>query len=501
MSTRSPQEHLYELWAEIHDLTAAEAVLQWDQETYMPEGGHAGRAQALSTLAGIKHARLIAPELREAVEAAAELAEPGSDLEAQAREADRQVSRASKVPTSLAKALAEASSRGLNAWQRARAEGDFALFQGELEQLVALRREQAHAISPQGRPYDTLIDEFELGATEESIASVFEKLTAELAPLVAAVSESGVVVDESPVRGDFAPDRQLALARLVVSRMGFDFQRGRIDGSAHPFCTTFSLGDVRLTWRSQGNDLRPALFGIVHEAGHGMYEQGLPEEWARTPIGQPTSMAIHESQSRLWENLVGRSRAFWRWALPHLQEAFPDKRGVGVDDIWPALHTVAPSLIRVEADEATYNLHVIARFEIERRLIAGEVEVAELPALWDDTYEKLLGVRPANAAEGVLQDIHWSMGAFGYFPSYALGNLVNAQLYEAAERDLGSQEANLARGEFAPLLGWLRQNIHSQGGRWRAEELVERATGSKLSPEPFLRYIRSVTEEVYGVAV
>lgn len=494
-----PGERMLELWAEIQDLNRATALLQWDQETYMPEGGHAGRASSLSTLAGIHHAKITSPELRDALEDAAASAEDGSVLAAQVREARRHIERSAKIPADLAKALADAASRGLGKWQAARKADDFSIFRDALAEIVNLRIQAAKAIDPSGDAYDTLIDEYEPGAKSARIAEVFDGLRKELSPLVQAVRESGKVIDESPAQGHFPADTQKAFGLEVAKAMGFDFEQGRLDAAAHPFCSGFGPGDVRLTWRWQEDDFRPALYGIMHEAGHGLYEQGLPMDWQGTPIGGAVSMAVHESQSRLWENLVGRSRAFWEWILPTFHKHFPEKAGVTVDQIYPALHTVKPSLIRVEADEATYNLHIVVRFEIERRLIAGEIGIDDLPGVWDELYEEMLGVRAPSAADGVLQDIHWAMGAFGYFPTYALGNLVNAQLFETIEKELGPQAPNFAKGDFAPLLTILREKIHARGSFLLADDLIEEATGAPLSSEPFMRYIRKVTEEVYGV--
>ncbi|MFQ5749445.1 MAG: carboxypeptidase M32, partial [Planctomycetota bacterium] len=478
MTEKSPQDRLFALWGEIRDLENAEALLSWDQETGMPPRGQGARGRCLATLAGLKHARLTDPGLSEVLDACAGEAAPGSEPEAQVREARRHVDRAVRVPVELAKALAAATSSGLVAWQKARRKADFALFRDHLVTLVRLRREQAAAIDPARPPYDVLMDEFEPGATEEELTPLFAKLREALAPLVRGVAECGQGVDERPALGHYPPEKQLAFGRMAAARMGFDFEAGRIDRSTHPFCTGFGPGDVRITWRCQEDDFRPALFGIMHEAGHGLYEQGLNPAWEGTPIGPAVSLGVHESQSRLWENLVGRSRAFWTWALPRFVETFPDKKGLTVDALWPALHAVRPSFIRVEADEVTYNLHIAARFGIESALFRGELEVDDLPAAWDDAYEELLGIRPRDMAEGVLQDIHWAMGMFGYFPTYTLGNLINAQLFETARRELGDVEGMVSKGELAPLREWLREKIHRFGSRYPARELVQRATGA-----------------------
>ncbi|MEM9595244.1 MAG: carboxypeptidase M32, partial [Acidobacteriota bacterium] len=379
-------------------------------------------------------------------------------------------------------------------------EADFSKFERELAELVALRREEAAALAPGGSPYDAMLDRFEPGATEAALVPLFDSLGAALTPLLERVRDRGLEVDESPVLGDFDPEGQRRLGVHAATAFGFDFERGRLDATAHPFCVALTRSDVRLTWRWQRDDLRPALFGILHEAGHGLYEQGLPREWWRQPLGDPGSLGIHESQSRLWENHVGRSEGFWRWLWPTFTDAFPE-HAAGTDPaaMWAALHTARPSLIRVEADEATYNQHVIVRFELERRLFRGDLQVPELPEAWDTLYREVLGLSAPDAADGVLQDIHWSQGMFGYFPTYTLGSMISAQLFAAAERDLGPQEDAFEAGEFSPLLAWLRDRIHRHGGRFPAAELVQTATGRPLSADDLLRHLTSNLERAYDL--
>lgn len=500
MKRTTAEQCLYALWAEYRDLQATEDLLHWDQETYMPERGHTGRGKLMATLAGFKHRCLSSPEMQDALRTCAEMAPEGSLLAAQVRCARHEVDRAVRIPETLAREIAEAKTAGLTAWQRARAEADFARFHQPFERLVRLRREEAAAIRPDGNPYDALLDYWEPGATEAEIRPLFTRLREEIPPLVKAIVARGVEVDESPVRGRFPADRQLALGRRAAAAIGFDFAAGRIDPSTHPFCIGAHPEDVRLTYRFQEDDFRPFLFGILHEAGHGLYEQGLAAEWQRTPIGDAVSMVIHESQSRLWENHVGRSWGFWRWALPYYRDAFPDAHRLDVDSLWPALHTVKPSLIRVEADEVTYHLHIMVRFEIERDLIAGTIEVGDVPEMWNDLYEDLLGIRPQDAATGVLQDIHWGQGSFGYFPTYTLGNLAAAQLFAAAGRELGDLDAAFAEGEFGPLRDWLRTRIHHPGGRYPASELITRTTGKALEPDDLLDHLRQTTDQAYHLS-
>ncbi len=492
------ERRLAELWGEIRDLSAASDVLEWDQEINMPRAGVESRGKAVATLAGLKHRALTSPELRDVLDACAEVAPEGSLLAAQVRCARHDVDRASKEPRALTQAIAEAGVTGLDAWRRAREAANFSLFEAQLEHLVELKRQQAAAIEPDGNAYDALLHGFEPGISEADLVPLFHELREALIPLVHSVAESGIEVDESPATSDFPPDRQRSFGRFLAEKIGFDFDAGRLDESTHPFCVGIATGDVRMTWRYDTRDFRPAVFGILHETGHGLYEQGLPANLERTPAGDAVSLGIHESQSRLWENHVGRGRGFWNWALPHYREAFPNAPDAGVEQIWPLLHTVRPSLIRVEADEATYNLHIVARFELERAIFAGDLEVSDLPAAWDNLYEELLGIRPPNVAEGLLQDIHWSQGMFGYFPTYTLGTMAAAQLFAAAERELGDLESAFAAGEFAPLLAWLRRNVHAHASHYQAPKLIEQATGKPLAADDLLSYLRKTTREVYG---
>lgn len=497
--TTDPHRRLLELWGEIRDFGSLEELLEWDQETMMPERGLAGRASLLATVAAARHVRLASAELAQVIAACLESAAPASVEAGQAEEAKRQADRARLVPAALARELAEARAHALSAWQEARAKAEFARFRPHLARLIELKRQEAACLAPGGNAYDALLDLYEPGSTAAELAPLFAGLRRDLAPLVRRAVEGGVAVDESPARGSFPVERQRELALAAARAIGFDLGAGRLDPSTHPFCTGINPGDVRMTWRWQDDDFRPGLYGVLHESGHGLYEQGLPEAWRRTPLGDAVSLGVHESQSRLWENHVGRGRAFWRFALPHLHRLFPASSGVTVEALWPALHVVKPSLIRVEADEATYNLHVAVRFEIERELFAGALEVDDLPGRWDELYEELLGLRADNAADGVLQDIHWALGSFGYFPTYTLGTLAAAQLYAAAERERGPFEESFAAGDFSPLLGWLREKVHAQGSRLKPAELLLAATGEPLSPAAFLAYLEGVLAEVYGL--
>ncbi|MBI4879688.1 MAG: carboxypeptidase M32 [Planctomycetes bacterium] len=502
MGIREDLTSLCAAFAEIHDLHAASSLLSWDQETCMPQKGLAGRAPALAALAGLCHEKLCAPRVGDLLERLAERT-AAEDLSAEeaalVREARRDHERASKVPAAIVREVAEASSKALVAWQQARAASRFQDFAPHLSRLVSLKKRTAEALGYAETPYDALLDEFEPGVTTSFLQRLFLELRAELKPFVQEVLAARKV-DAEPVRRRYEPARQIAFATEVARSMGFDFEAGRIDRAAHPFCSGIHRGDVRLTWRSSDDDLRPALFGVIHEAGHGLYEQGLPEAWARTPLGEASSYGIHESQSRLWENLVGRGRAFWKHFLPRLQDFFPGVAAdLDVEAMYRAVNEVTPSFIRTEADELTYNLHIVLRFEIERDLFAGKLALEDLPEAWNNGTEALLGIRPGNDAQGLLQDIHWSMGSFGYFPSYTLGNLYAAQLFDAALSDIPDLEARIAQGDLLPLREWLREKVHARGRLLQARDLIRDVTGREPGMEAFLAQVRRKFGEIYGV--
>jgi carboxypeptidase Taq len=496
--TADPQgQRLVAAWTEIRALAGVEMLLSWDQETMMPSGAAESRAIQLATVAGLRHAKLVDDDLLEMI-LACERDDPGDpNLVALGREARRAVERARKVSTELARSLAAARSRGVASWQRARKANRFALFRDDLARLLDLKRQEAAALN-EAAPYDGLLDEFEPGATAKSLEALFAPLEAALSELVRDVGRANRRPELEVPRGRFPIDRQLSLGRMIGERIGFDFARGRLDGSAHPFCTGIARTDVRLTWRAAAEDFRPGLFGILHELGHGLYEQGLPADWRGSPLAEPASLGIHESQSRLWENHVGRSVEFWHWLLPHFRSAFPDFGIERAEALWPALHAVSPSAVRVDADETTYDLHIVARFRLERALFDGSLNVDELPAAWVEETRRLLNVDVPDDNLGVLQDIHWATGLFGYFPTYTLGNLTAAQLFEAAIDQVPDLRPSIARGHFEPLTSWLLEKIHRRGALLTPAALVAEATGAPLSATCFLRRITHVCHTLYG---
>jgi carboxypeptidase Taq len=490
---------------ELRDLQGAIGLLTWDQETFLPHKAEPARGAQLSTLQGLYHERLTSPALGELLAEADRAADLTSDQRAMVRVLRWERDRAVKVPGDLVRAIAEAQSHGLSAWRAARKAKDFRLFQAALETMLHLRRQQADAMGHGGQRYDALLEGYEPGMRVERLRPVLLSLERRLVPLVRTLAEAARRREDprAPLAGKrFARQAQIAFTMDLLRAMGFDLEAGRQDESIHPFTGGTHPRDVRLTTLvDESNPLR-ALFGTIHEGGHGLYEQGFSEEHHRTPLAAAPSMGLHESQSRLWENVVGRSRGFWSHFYPALQAALPGALGdVTVEQFYAAANDVRPSLVRVEADEITYNLHILLRFELELVLISGELPVADLPAEWNARLERLLGLRPPDDLQGVLQDIHWATGDFGYFPTYTLGNLYSAQLWDAARRAVPDLEDQVRRGHLLGLLEWLREHVHRQGFRYPAEELIQRVTGQGLNEESFLRYLREKYSELYGVSV
>lgn len=490
-------------------LGSCRAVLEWDEQTYMPPGGAEFRAEQLSLLAGMVHQRITSDEIGDLLAKVEQALGPepaesnGPDpLRANVRETRRRYDRATRLPQTLVEEMTRTTSLAQQAWIAARKQNQFAEFQPWLERVIKLKREEAACVGGgDGHPYDALLDDFEPGATADFVQSVFDPLREELVAFVQRLQGSSTPPDASVLTRRYPIDAQRELGLMAAERIGFDFQAGRLDIAAHPFCSGFGPGDCRLTTRYDEHHFPGAFFGTLHEAGHGMYEQGLNAEAFGTPLGDSVSLGIHESQSRLWENFVGRSQAFWKWLYPTAQQHFPEALGeTSLADFHAAINSVQPSLIRVEADEVTYNLHIMLRFELELKLIGGDLDAAEVPAAWNAAYESYLGIVPPDDASGCLQDIHWSAGLIGYFPTYALGNLYAAQLFAAARRELGDLDAMFAEGDFQPLKRWLNQNVHQPGKLREAPELVRHVTNEPLSHEPLMRHLRNRFEPIYNLA-
>lgn len=489
-------------------LGGSASVLSWDQETLMPPGGAAFRAAQLAQLSRLVHERATDPRVDEWLSACeadpAITAKPTAVASVNVRELRRGFDKATKLPTALVEALSRASSAGRQAWKQARAEANFAGFADSLTEIIRLSREKAAAYgwAEGGEPWDALADNFEPGCTAAEVSGVFTPLRERLVALIEKLQGASQKPKNAFASVGLPVDGQERFVREIAASLGFDFERGRLDVSTHPFCGGSHRDDVRMTTRfGEANFPNEALGSTMHECGHGLYEQGLGREHIGTPMGSAVSLGIHESQSRMWENQVGRSRAFWSWCAPKIKAHFgAPLADFSVDDFYGGANIVAPSFIRVEADEATYNLHVMIRFELERALLAGDLEVAELPAAWNQRYKEYLGVDVPDDAKGCLQDIHWSMNLIGYFPTYTLGNLYCAQFFDAARRELGDLDAMFAAGEFAPLLGWLREKIHVHGRRYRASELVQEVTGAPLSADPLMAHLEGKLLPLYGLA-
>ncbi|SIQ75019.1 carboxypeptidase Taq [Alkalispirochaeta americana] len=498
-SPGDPLEELKALDREARLLEHSGAVLSWDQEVYMPPAAVEERADQLALLQSLAHQRDSSPrvgELLDLLQAESSLQEgvEGFFL----REKRRSYERSCRVPERLVRDLAQTASRGQNAWVAARKANDYDQFKPWLERLIELNRELADHLGYRETPYDALLDQYEPYTSTAEVAEVFGTLKEGLIPLVQKIA-SRPLADHSFLRHSFPVEGQKQLSQEVMLALGYDLDQGRLDCSAHPFTTTLGSRDVRITTRFNEKLVESGLFSTIHETGHALYELGVGEDLAGTLLAEGTSLGIHESQSRMWENMIGRSRAFWSHWLPRMAEIFPDQlEGVSLERFYRGINRVEPSLIRVEADEVTYSLHVILRFELEQALISGDLPVDDLPGAWNQGMKELLGVVPRDYSSGVLQDVHWSMGAFGYFPTYALGNLYAAQFLKALERDLPALWEGIARGEYAPILGWLRQKVHRHGKCRSAGELVREITGGPLDSSVFLEYLWGKYDEEQG---
>jgi carboxypeptidase Taq len=483
-------------------LGSCAGILGWDERTYMPHQGSSHRAEQMALMARLVHEMMTAPEIGELlgeVERSSLARDKESIPAANIREIRRSYNRAVKLPKELVEELARVTTRAQQVWQEARQADDFVRFHPWLQKIVDLKRQEAQAIGYSTVPYDALLDEYEPGATTAEITQVFAALRNELVPLVGAILASGRTPKRDILEREYPVEQQKAFGQAAAAAIGFNFESGRLDVTTHPFCSGIGPGDCRITTRFNPRRFNEAFFGILHEAGHGIYEQGLDPEYFGTPAGSVASLGIHESQSRLWENQVGRGRPFWDHFLPMAQQAFPSLRDVKLDDFVFAVNDVRPSFIRVEADEATYNMHIILRFELEQALIAGDLQPADVPAAWNERFKKSFQLTPPNNAQGCLQDIHWSMGGLGYFPTYTLGNLYAAQFKEQARQDLGDLDGDFRRGEFGRLKGWLNEKVHRPGQRFPAGELCNRVTGKSLSHKPLIAYLRGKYEPLYGI--
>ncbi|HTJ78261.1 MAG TPA: carboxypeptidase M32 [Rariglobus sp.] len=480
-----------------HVLGTVAGLLGWDEQVNLPADSADQRAEQMALLAELNHTAASDAEIG-ALLAQLEGNTSGltSDQQVVVREARRDYDRVTKLPADFVTEKARLSSAAYHAWADAKAKSDFAAYAPYLEKHLALAKREAAYLGWSDRPYDYAIDKHDPGMTAAKITALFADLKTGLVPLVRAIAASPVKARTDIFKG-FPVDAQRDFLREVTERLGFNYRRGRIDVSLHPFCEG-SGADIRMTTRFDADNPLDSLFSSIHETGHGLYEQGLPLALQGTPLGQNAGMGVHESQSRLWENQVSRSRAFWAFFEPRFRDKFSIQlAAVSSEELYLAVNEVAPTLIRVDSDEVHYNLHVMLRFELERRLFAGELAVADLPAAWNALSQELLGLTPTSDKVGVLQDVHWSGGAFGYFPSYCLGNMIAAQLWFTVLKTLPDLEADFKKGDFSRLLGWLRINIHEQGRRYDTLALVKQVTGEELTPKYLLRYLQERYAPLY----
>lgn len=500
MNHRERYKAFLALIREIHALEMADGWLSWDQQTYMPAKGAKARSLQLSTISGLRHKTLIGDEMKGHLEALVGAEnELNGDALVNIREIRRQHERALHVPNELVREISRVQSLALGAWVEAREESDFSRFAPWLKEMLGLKRQEADAVGYTDCRYDALHGEYEQGSSARRVSEIFASLRKELVPLVKELLDSPAAATRKPIDGDFPIGAQGDFSARLLTAIGFDWEAGRVDVSAHPFCSG-NVNDVRLTTRYDERNIAQAFFGLLHEGGHGLYEQGLSPEFEGTPRAQSVSLGIHESQSRMWENLVGRSRPFWQFALPIMKEFFPGVGNLTLDEWYKSVNRVDRSLIRVEADEVTYNLHIILRFELEMDLIDERLAVDDLPGAWNGKMQEFLGISPENDAQGCLQDIHWAYGILGYFPTYALGNLYASQFYRAAQKAIPNLASQYETGNFAPLLEWLRENIHRRGQALRPEELVKEVTGEELNARYQVAYLKEKFRALYDIA-
>jgi len=500
MSARETYEKLVNFQKETAIFGSVMAVLGWDLRVNLPPKGVKHRSEQIATLTKLLHQRATDPRIGEWL---AELEASNLVKDPERAEAVNinwwrwEYDRITKIPEALVVERSRVVAQAEKAWEAARNNDDFKTFEPWLEKVVRIVREIAACLGYEKEPYDALLDTYERGMRTGKLDALFAPLREETPALVAAIADSPHQPDPSILHRHYPVDAQKAFIRKVLERIGYDYEAGRLDPTVHPFATRFGPGDVRITTRYYEDFFNPAFFGSVHEAGHALYEQGLPADRFGEPLGESVSLGVHESQSRLWENFVARSPAFWDFFYPEAQKTFDALKDVPQSDFVFAINRVKPSTIRVEADEVTYNLHILLRYELEREVLRENLNVADLPGAWNETFRRYFGFVPPSDREGVLQDVHWSGGSFGYFPTYTLGNIYAAQFFEAATRDLGDLNPMLSHGDFAPLLHWLRENIHTRGCQYLPATLVEKVTGSPPSALPLIAYLRRKFSALY----
>lgn len=496
----SLKKQTLDLMHTIQDISAATSVLNWDQETYMPSGASAVRAEQISTLSTLAHQLLTGDKAKSlASDILSNKAETFKDPILRLFVEDHEESV--KLPEDLVRRTSKTQALAQDIWKEARSKSDFSLFAPILSELIELKKEEADCRTYVDSRYDALLNIFEPGITAEQLNPIFDNLRISTKKILDAIEPVKHTVSDAPMMKQYEANKQMEFSKLIAEKMGFNFNHGRLDLTAHPFCTSFTQYDVRLTTRIKENDLASCLYGVIHETGHGLYEQGFSPEYTRTFVANGASIGMHESQSLLWETIITRTEEFWHWALPIMSKIFPEQTiGLTAKDMYHAVNTIQPSLIRVEADEITYNMHIILRFELERDLINGNIKVHDIPELWNLKMKEYLGIQTPNDAQGCLQDIHWSFGGFGYFPGYTLGKLYAAMEWKEIQKAIPDVYSHIAQGEFSSILDWLRNNIHAYGRSEKPGEIIKRITGNSLSEAEFVSYAYAKAGSIYGIS-
>ena len=495
-------DRLKAIVGEISDVRSAAGLLGWDQQTYMPAGGNAARGQHLATLGKISHELVTSDEvgkllsdLKQEFAGADDSSDDAAFIRLAARDYDKEVC----VPSEFVVEQAIVTAKAFEAWAEARSKADFSIFRPHLEKVVELVKKYVSFFPPADHPYDTLLDDFEPGMKTAEVQAIFNGMRPKQVELIKAISSRPPIKDKF-LHKKYNPQKLWDVSAGVTKAFGYDWTRGRMDKAAHPFESSFGVDDVRITNRFEPDNPLGTLFSAMHESGHAMYEQGINPAYERTSLAHGTSLAVHESQSRMWENLVGRSMPFWEFFYPKLKSVFPSQLdGVGLKSFYRAINKVQPSFIRVNADEATYNLHIMLRLELEIAMVEGRLEIKDLPDAWNTRMKEYLGITPRDDAQGVLQDIHWSSGMIGYFSTYALGNLISAQLWQKISNDIPGLDDQFRKGKFDELLAWLRANVHGYGRKYDPQDLMQKVTGSRITSEPYVRYLTSKYSEIYGL--
>ncbi|MDR4508018.1 MAG: carboxypeptidase M32 [Candidatus Brocadiaceae bacterium] len=488
---------------EISDLCNAANVLSWDLQTYMPPGGAAARARQLATLNQIAHEKCIDDDMGRILEdlrGFSEEAPYDSDDVSLIRVAKRDYDKAKRVPSELISEITQASAQAFEAWKKAKTASRFADFAPFLKRNLELKKRYAECLGYHDSMYDPLLDQFEPGMTTAQVGAIFKDMKEKIVPIVRSITPKAHMVDDAFLHQTFDEQKQWDFGVEVARLLGYDLGRGRQDRAPHPFTTSFSVNDVRITTRFLKEYFSAGFFATVHETGHALYNQGLRSELERTPLADGASLGVHESQSRMWENIVGRSRSFWIYCMPRLKTIFPEQfKNIDSEKMYRAVNRVQPSCIRVEADEVTYNLHIMIRFELEAALFDGRVAVDDLPEAWNDRMREYLGITPPDDAQGVLQDVHWAYGSFGYFPTYSLGNIFAAQLFEKIEKDMPDIRKSLEEGKYSALLEWLQANLYSHGRKFTPDELAKKITGTPLQTRSFIAYLQNKFADIYDL--